>query len=404
MNNNKRRYTEFPRHADDIGEIISANDINELQEELELQQQDLFDLRDIDFKDKVLFTLEQHPIVNVSYIDMLQDDDGIDKTSSNQIIYSENERAIAFHKDSLELVDSIKFKPIHQKKGLIIKKVMIMVDDYTPEETSIEYQISNNDIDYYTIEPNQSEVIELPTKGSAIYLKAIFKRNKYNVSPRLDAFAILYEDPSYSVYLLDDFADWGDVGEGKYYNVKPHYHSHSELLDIGPDDHHPQEHSHDGTDGSGLISHKHLLDVGPDDHHPKNHQHGKDGVDYVNLETDVSGVIGYPHLPHTLWTGRPGLLTLFRNPELEDRVIRAKSPDEDVYLVYDEEGYLSKVLTIFREVATIETMIWDEYEYTDGTTMKTLMGTDKILKDIQSEEVQDIKNLIMASSSKPSMI
>lgn len=402
---NKRRFTKYPRHADNIGEIISAEDVNQLQREIEDQQRDIYDLRDVDFEKKTLFVLENHPVVNSMLVDKLDDDNNINKELMNHVMYSENERAVAFHKDSTLLEDSIEFDEIVHRKGLPIAKVLLMVDDYKPNGTDIEYQVSNNGVDYYTIEPNQSQVLKVPHSGARLRLRAVFKRNEFTVSPRLDAWALLYEDTSYSVNLFDGYFDFGDAGEGKQDDIK-HYHSHHDLLDVGPDDHHPQEHSHDGTDGSGTISHNNLTDIGPDDHHPKNHRHGFDGVDPVDVGTDIKGVIGYPHLPQTLWTGFPGPLRLYRNPEQEpfnDTLVRAKGPDEDTYLIFDDEGYLMKVVTIFREVATIEYLLWDDYEYADGMEMRTLMGTDKEIKDIQDEEVQQIRNEIMATQTKPPM-
>ncbi|WP_421021343.1 hypothetical protein, partial [Klebsiella pneumoniae] len=117
----------------------------------------------------------------------------------------------------------------------------------------------------------------------------------------------------------------------------------------------PQEHSHDGSDGSGTVSHKHLTEVGPDDHHPKAHYHGEDGVPYVQLESDVVGTLPVENLSYQVWTGKPGKTGLYFDPQLGDRLVYVKSPDDETYLFYDlQNDRLSHTINIVQGIAVWE--------------------------------------------------
>lgn len=67
---------------------------------------------------------------------------------------------------------------------------------------------------------------------------------------------------------------------------------HDDLENVTPDQHHDQEHAHDGTDGSGLIDHDNLVNVTPDQHHAQVHKlYGSDHKDvdlrFILNEGDV---------------------------------------------------------------------------------------------------------------------
>ena len=156
-------------------------------------------------------------------------------------------------------------------------------------------------------------------------------------------------------------------------------------------------HSHDGTDGSGLVSHTSLMDIGPDDHHAKDHRHGQDGVDYVHLETDVVGTLGLNHLSPYFWTGKPGELEITRNPQAHDAVVMVKSPDETVYLFYDwyKDGRLEKILTVRDAICVWEEMRFAPYEDEEGNIEEVLVGTHKEIRDVQDADVRYAISTVM---------
>jgi hypothetical protein len=70
--------------------------------------------------------------------------------------------------------------------------------------------------------------------------------------------------------------EWGQLG-GSQPPPIPHTHAHADTTGQTPDDHHAQDHKHDGIDGSGTVAHQVLTNILPDDHHPQAHIH--DGLD-----------------------------------------------------------------------------------------------------------------------------
>jgi hypothetical protein len=175
---------------------------------------------------------------------------------------------------------------------------------------------------------------------------------------------------------------------------------HSQLLGIGPNDHHDQEHSHDGTDGSGTVDHGDLTGIGEDDHHPKDHQHGLDGVDFVNLQTDVTGTLSSANLSYQVWTGKPGRTGLFFDPKLNDRLTYVKTPDDETYMFYDlVHDRLDHTITIREGIAVWETMIYGNYTSSTGQVTVVLQGTDKQMFDATDIDVQNEIDKITAPDS-----
>lgn len=395
------RFIRFDRKEDNVGQIISANDINELQSVSEQQQTEMFKQQDEQFLDKALFVLNNHRSLNQLWVDIFSDVSKIDLPKSQNLIFSDSEKAVTFAQGSLELEGVLYSSTYINPNGSNIKKVILMARATVPEGSSIRFEVSNNGADYHPITPGTSEPFEIPSDGQRLKLRAIFTRNHEGLFPRLEAWAALFRDPQLDIVELPngDKVVIGDPDKGDYdnfVNIK-----HSQLLQIGPDDHHPQKHSHDGDDGSGLVSHMHLTDIGPDDHHPKDHQHGVDGIAPVNLTTDVVGTLGTQFMSHQVWTGRPGQTGLFFDPKLDDKLVYVKTPDDETYLFYDKvENRLSHTITIRRGVAVWETLIFGEYINSKNQSTIVLKGTESKHYDATADEIR-IEIEKVTAPSKP---
>lgn len=385
------RFKRFQPHEDGVQEIISGEHVNELQDQVEKNQEENFRQEDIDFLDKALFILSNHPIVNSLYVDLIEDTTKIDMATSTSLAFSSEERSISF--DTTGAVQGVMQGRLYQNPNNTgIKEIIFMANTDIPEGTRIEFEVSNNGLDFYNIQPNESTTFTFPTTGSKLQVKATFTRPYDAESPVLKAYGIIFRDPKYVISLLED-NPLGDNDDGTATLM-----SHNDLTDIGPDDHHPKMHTHDGTDGSGLVSHKSLTDIGEDDHHNKNHQHGQDGVDFVNLDTDVVGTIGMNNLPIPLFTGREGDVELTFNPLADDKLVIVKSPDDQAFLFYDWEndGRLGKVITIMGEVEVEEILHYGAYVNSQGVTEIVLTGTSKDVRDANDANVALYTEAVMA--------
>ena len=394
---NNQRYRRFTPHRDNVQEIISADHVNRLQDGIQGNQKELFRQEDVDFLDRSLFILEHHPVVNALYVDLLESPSKLDIPASPGLAFSTEERGVSFD-TSGPIQATLNGRLFQNPNNTNIKEIVFVANQTTPAASRINFFISNNGLDFYPITPNNSAVFTFPTTGSRLQIRAEFIRtSSADLSPLLKGYAILYRDPQYVVNLLEKSPFTGDGTEIVFQSV-----SHNDLTDVGPDDHHPKEHAHDGEDGSGLISHKSLIEIGEDDHHAKNHQHGQDGVDAINLSTDVIGTLGLEHLGHIWKTGKPGELVLTRNPLAEDKLVRVTSPESDTYLLYDwgNEGRLGTVVTVFKDIAVEEVLNYADYTSSEGETEEVMVGTTKYIRDIQEIDVDELQRITMAPASQ----
>lgn len=387
MTNIDGRYVQFNPKQDGTDEVISAEHINTLQDVAERTQQSIFKSQDRDFLDKALFVLEHHRVLNAMWIDVFEDTSKVNLRKSQGVVFSETEQGVTMLDDYK--VGEIYSTVYQNPNGTNIKKVLVIASGYTPTNTNIDLAISNNATDWISVTSGSDSVITLPTDGTYILMRATLTRTEEDVPPpRLDAWAVLFLDEKNNIIDLpggesliitppegtDGTGDGtGGGGFGSIVNIM-----HSQLMGVGPDDHHPQAHSHDGTDGSGLVSHTDLTDIGEDDHHPKDHTHGEDGVSLVDLSTDVTGALPVGNLSYMVWTGKPGSTGLYFDPTIGDKLVYVKTPDDETYMFYDlVEDRLDHSITITQGIAVYEKLYFTNYVTSSGSTEVVLGGTEK---------------------------
>jgi hypothetical protein len=401
------RYVRFTPKVDDGSEVISAEHINTLQDASERTQQGLFKAQDRDFLDKALFILEHHRGVNGLWLDLFENVSKIDLPKTRNLVFSEVEQGVVFPDGSDVTYGTLYSTTYVNPNQSNMQKVMVIAAGNIPDGTSIIIEVSNNAVDWYELPLSDSELFEMPTTGSKITLRATFTRTAGAPSPRLDAWALLYYDVKTDIIEMPDGTqvvitdptdptDYDDI-------VKIMHH---QLMGIGPNDHHPQEHTHDGTDGSGTISHDSLTDIGEDDHHDKDHIHGEDGVSAIDLSTgSVIGTLPTENLSYQVWTGKPGKTGLYFDPMLNDRLVYVKTPDDETYLFYDlVNDRLSHTITIREGIAVWETMLYGEYTTSTGEVNVVLQGTNKEMFDATDAVIQNEIDKITAPDAPTGLV
>lgn len=383
------RYVSFKPKSDGTNEVISAEHINTLQDVSERTQQSIYSAQDRDFLDKALFVLEHHRYLNAMWIDVFEGTSKVDVKKSLGVQFSENEQGIVLLDG---YADGEVYSIAHKTSNDVeVKEILLISNGFQPVGTKINLFFSNNGVDWIPVISGSDSIVKVPFDGTSIYLKAVMSRTDLTTtSPRLDAWALLYRDSKIDVIELPDGSkvdltpppiddgtgDGGTDTGGGFADIVAIMHN--QLMGVGPDDHHPQEHSHDGLDGSGVISHKNLVDVGEDDHHSKDHQHGADGVSPVNLETDVIGSLATENLSYMIWTGKPGTTGLHFDPNIGDKLIYVKTPDDETYLFYDMvEDRLDCTITITQGIAVWEQLHFSNYTTSTGEVTVVLAGTEK---------------------------
>ncbi len=402
------RYVSFKPKSDGTNEVISAEHINTLQDVSERTQQSIYVAQDRDFLDKALFVLEHHRFLNAMWVDVFEGTSKVDVRKSLGVQFSENEQGII-------LLDGYTTGEVYSiahrtSNNVPVKEVLLISNGYQPSGSSISLFFSNNGADWIPIVSGSDSIVKVPFEGTSIFLKAVMTRTEpTGISPRLDSWALLYRDSKLDVIELPDgtsvdltppdsgTGSGGSTGGGftDIINIM-----HSQLMGVGPDDHHAQEHAHDGLDGSGLISHSNLVDVGEDDHHSKDHQHGADGVSPVNLETDVIGSLAAENLSYMIWTGKPGTTGLHFDPNLGDKLVYVKTPDDETYMFYDMvEDRLDYTITIVQGIAVWEQLHFSNYTTSTGETTVVLAGTEKTHYDANDPMILNAIATIAAPSA-----
>ncbi len=384
------RFKRFTPKSDNSNEIISADHVNELQTVSESTQKGLFQMRDSEFLSGALFVLNHHRSLNKMWADVFENTAKIDIAKSKNVVFSEPEQAIIFPEGSISTEGVIYSSTYSNPSSAVIKKVLPMVRGTLPAGTEIIFSVSNNTIDWFEPDLSSPEPFIIPTDGSKLKMRATFLRSDITKSPRLEAWAVLYRDPTLEQIEMPDGTKIviGDPDNTDPTDTVVNIY-HRQLLGIGADDHHPQEHAHDGADGSGLVSHASLQDVGEDDHHNKDHQHGVDGIAPVELATDVVGTLSEENLSHRVWTGQPGFTGLYFDPKMGDRLTYVKTPEEETYLFYDLiNERLDHTITIFRGVATYEQLLYGPYTDSTGQTNVIFKGTEKTQHDATDDMIR----------------
>lgn len=378
------RFVRYTPKQDGADQIISADHINKLQGTSEATQKAIYKTQDSDFMDKALFILEHHRSLNGLWADTFSGVDKVDLIKTTVVSFSEAEQAIVFPDGSTDTDGYLYSKTYVNPNGANMKKVMVIASASVPDNTDIIIGVSNNGSDFYEVALSDSDMFEIPTDGQKLKLRARFVRSDITVSPRLDSWCVLFRDSTLDIIEMPDGSKIviGDPDNSDEYDDMVNI-MHSQLLGIGPDDHHAQEHTHDGFDGSGLIDHSVLTGIGEDDHHSKDHVHGQDGVAPVALESDVVGTLSDAHISHYVWTGYPGTTGMFFDPKLGDRLVYVNSPDEETYMFYDFDngGRLGETITITRGIAVWEVLMYGIYKNSQGQENVILQGTEKQLLD-----------------------
>lgn len=361
------RYQRFQRRQDNVNQVVSAQDINQVQSTLETVQREIFGVKDTDFLQKALFALDHNPLVNVMFIDLMDDTDKIDSNAVRELTFFTEERGWAFPTDSKQLQGTLVSRIFTASTRSAIKSILLLTSAYLPEGSTATYEVTADNKHWYPITPDS--ITELPNwHGYQLRVRCTLRRTSSEIQPIIYGWALLYHDPKVGAIQLDT-GEWvappGD--DDDTYTMR-----HEDLLGIGPDDHHPQEHAHDGIDGSGRISHKVLLDIGPDDHHPKIHRHGADDIPPVDLGTDVAGTLPVTHLSTSVFLDPQGDTVIVKD-KLTDQVVRVESPDGITHMTYDEEGRLIEARTTHRlpPIAGMQTVTTLDYGY-DPPLIKTV--------------------------------
>lgn len=180
--------TQFERHYDNIGEIIDARDVNELQDVININEQNVLLLKDVDFEDYALWLLENNEQVNRLWIDTFGDKTRIDSDASTGVVYIPKDRLIRIRNDRSE---GYLYSETYTADKDINQVILLAHTVYPRSEDIINFQISINGFDWEDITKGE---LYIPTGiGNSFRLRANMGRASEG-GPILYRWALLWGD------------------------------------------------------------------------------------------------------------------------------------------------------------------------------------------------------------------
>ena len=201
-----KEVTKFDYHINNGKEIISADDINKVQQSINNTEKDIIDLYSQTFKAKALFALEHNKNVNSMFMDTLETPYKIYKSVSENIEYDENEKCIRLLKHGAVKEGIFQSTKMVSQYSPMINKVLLLVDTDVPKGCKINYFVSSDGVSFFPIKPGGTQPTTLGIMGNALYVKAVLYKNAKLQSPRIFSWALLYHDS-----LIENVAQIGDV-------------------------------------------------------------------------------------------------------------------------------------------------------------------------------------------------
>lgn len=199
-------YIRFIPRADNVDDPISAEHINELQNAFLEKQKGDFRQADQNLLANALFNLENHPAINSMIIDVFEDASRMNLGGSQYVRYDEDIRSIVFDETG-EMQGMFATRMIANGSGKPFRKLILIVNEYKPTGTDIHYEISYDGIEFFPIQPNSSIPLEVGVARPEFTLRVHFSKDttlETEPVPRLDGWALLYQDDAYSFRFLDN--------------------------------------------------------------------------------------------------------------------------------------------------------------------------------------------------------
>jgi len=178
--------TQFERHYDNIGEIIDAQDVNELQDVININEQNVLFLKDVDFEDYALWLLKNREEFDRLWVDTFDNKQKIDEVESEGLVFLPKDRMIKVRNDR----DYAEIFSETYNDDSKINRCLLLVHEVTHNSNDlIKFQISVNGMEFEDI--NKSELYEPNAIGNSFKLKALFNKDS-DKGPHLYRWALLW--------------------------------------------------------------------------------------------------------------------------------------------------------------------------------------------------------------------
>lgn len=191
-----RRYTKYKRHVNDSTERIDAQDVNQIQENINEHQEDTNIIKDTAFQERVYTIFENNLYTNAMFLDVYENGQYINKVDSSNYVLDSKLNNIYLDKDhDAGTVTSIRVHSVHGEE-IELNDFFLVTNQYVPTGASIKYYLKLMNGESYPISANALKT-PLHLSSNIKYgfsLVAQLTKNALGESPIINGYAILYWD------------------------------------------------------------------------------------------------------------------------------------------------------------------------------------------------------------------
>lgn len=191
-----RRYTKYKRHVNDSTERIDAQDVNQIQENINEHQEDTNIIKDTAFQERVYTIFENNLYTNAMFLDVYENGQYINKVDSSNYVLDSKLNNIYINKDhDTGTVTSIRIHSVHGEE-IELNDFFLVTNQYVPTGASIKYYLKLMNGESYPISANALKT-PLHLSSNIKYgfsLVAQLTKNALGESPIINGYAILYWD------------------------------------------------------------------------------------------------------------------------------------------------------------------------------------------------------------------
>ena len=191
-----RRYTKYKRHVNDSTERIDAQDVNQIQENINEHQEDTNIIKDTAFQERVYTIFENNLYTNAMFLDVYENGQYINKVdSSNYVLDSKLNNVYIDKNHDAGTVTSIRIHSVHGEE-IELNDFFLVTNQYVPTGASIKYYLKLMNGESYPISANALKT-PLHLSSNIKYgfsLVAQLTKNALGESPIINGYAILYWD------------------------------------------------------------------------------------------------------------------------------------------------------------------------------------------------------------------
>lgn len=191
-----RRYTKYKRHVNDSTERIDAQDVNQIQENINEHQEDTNIIKDTAFQERVYTIFENNLYTNAMFLDVYENGQYINKVDSSNYVLDSKLNNVYLDKDhDTGTVTSIRVHSVHGEE-IELNDFFLVTNQYVPTGASIKYYLKLMNGESYPISANALKT-PLHLSSNIKYgfsLVAQLTKNALGESPIINGYAILYWD------------------------------------------------------------------------------------------------------------------------------------------------------------------------------------------------------------------